>query len=52
MIGLIVDLLQTSDFAGRSETIDTAKGKYKIAESVQEGIYQLKREKAWQRKKR
>jgi len=40
---ILIKLLNLDDFYGTDETIEVAKGKYKLAESVKEGIKQIKR---------
>jgi len=40
---ILIKLLNLDDFYGADETIEIAKGKYKLAESVKEGIKQIKR---------
>jgi hypothetical protein len=40
---ILIKLLNLDDFYGADETIEVAKGKYKLAESVKEGIKQIKR---------
>lgn len=47
---IVFQLLQIDDFKGISENIDIAKGKYKLPETIKEGIKQGKRKLAWQRK--
>lgn len=44
MIKHILDMLKISDFYGKSEYIDIAKGKYKIPGSISEAYKQGKRE--------
>lgn len=44
MIQHIITMLQLDDFYGNSETIDIAKGKYKLHTSLKKGIKQAKRE--------
>ena len=43
MIQNIITMLQLDDFYGNSETIDIAKGKYKLQTSLKKAIKQLKR---------
>jgi uncharacterized protein YegP (UPF0339 family) len=43
MIQHIITMLQLDDFYGNSETIDIAKGKYKLQTSLKKAIKQLKR---------
>tara|TARA_R110000868_G_scaffold411384_2_gene703409 strand:- start:536 stop:679 length:144 start_codon:yes stop_codon:yes gene_type:complete len=40
---ILIKLLNVDDFYGEGETIEIAKGKYKLPESVKEGIKQIKR---------
>ena len=40
---ILIKLLNLDNFYGADETIEIAKGKYKLAESVQDGIKQIKR---------
>jgi hypothetical protein len=40
---ILIKLLNLGDFYNQDETIEIAKGKYKLAETVQEGIKQIKR---------
>ena len=44
MIQNIITMLQLDDFYGNSETIDIAKGKYKLQTSLKKAIKQAKRE--------
>ena len=44
MIQQIINMLQLDDFYGYTETIDIAKGKYKLHTSLKKGIKQAKRE--------
>jgi hypothetical protein len=48
MIENIIKMLQLDDFYGKSETIDIAKGKYKIEKTVKGLVKQHKRN--WKRK--
>ena len=48
MIELILKILDVDEFAGQSESIDIAKGKYKLPTTLKEGWKQFKRELAWQ----
>jgi hypothetical protein len=50
MIELILKLLRADEHLGYSETIDIAKGKYKLPLNVKEKSDQVKREKAWKEK--
>lgn len=52
MIELIIQMLQLNEFEGQSELIEIAKGKYKIQDNVKGIRRQIKREKAWQQRKR
>jgi len=47
---IIFKLLKVSDFYAESENIETAKGKYKLPETLREGFKQIKREIKWQQK--
>jgi len=40
---ILIKLLNLDDFYGSDETIQIAKGKYKLAETLKEGIKQIKR---------
>ena len=40
---ILIKLLNLGDFYGQDETIEIAKGKYKLAQTVKEGIKQIKR---------
>lgn len=40
---IIIDLLQSDEWLGVSETVEIAKGKYKIPTTVKEGRTQIKR---------
>jgi len=40
---ILIKLLNLDDFYGVDETIEVAKGKYKLAQTVKEGIKQIKR---------
>ena len=44
MIQNIITMLQLDDFYGNTETIDIAKGKYKLQTSLKKAIKQSKRE--------
>lgn len=44
MIQQIIAMLQLDDFYGCSETIDIAKGKYKLHTSLSKAIKQVKRD--------
>lgn len=41
---ILIKLLNLDDFYGEDEAIEVAKGKYKLAQTVKEGIKQIKRE--------
>lgn len=45
----IIDLLQISDFIGKSYYIDIAKGMNKIPQTTREKYEQNKRKKAWRK---
>ena len=40
---ILIKLLNLGDFYGQDETIEIAKGKYKLAQTIKEGIKQIKR---------
>ena len=40
---ILIKLLNLDNFYGEDETIEVAKGKYKLAETLKEGIKQIKR---------
>ena len=42
---IVLKLLNIDNFYGESEVIEIAKGKYKMPESLREGVKQIKR--AW-----
>ena len=44
---IILKLLHIDDFYGEGNNIEIAKGKYKLPETVKEGITQLTRELKW-----
>jgi hypothetical protein len=44
MIKNILELLSLNEHYGQSESIEIAKGKYKIKRTLKEGFKQLKRE--------
>jgi hypothetical protein len=46
---MIKDILEALEFDFRGEYIDIAKGKYKMPETIKEGIEQIKNE-VWQKK--
>ena len=43
MIGDILHILQLDDFYNEDPTIEIAKGKHKLAETLKEGFQQIKR---------
>ena len=49
MIQVILNLLVLDDFYGVSDTVDIAKGKYKIHSNLKDGLKQAKR--IWKRKR-
>jgi len=46
---MIRDILEALEFNFRGEYIDIAKGKYKMPETIKEGIEQIKNE-VWRKK--
>jgi DNA-binding Lrp family transcriptional regulator len=46
---MIRDILEALEYDFRGEYIDIAKGKYKMPETIKEGIEQIKNE-VWQKK--
>lgn len=40
---IVIKLLNLDNFYGNTENIEIAKGKYKLPESIKEGIKQIKR---------
>jgi hypothetical protein len=46
---MIKDILEALEFDFRGEYIDIAKGKYKMPETIKEGIEQIKNE-VWQKR--
>ena len=46
---MIKDILEALEFDFRGEYIDIAKGKYKMPETIKEGIEKIKNE-VWQKK--
>jgi len=40
---IIIKILNLDNFYGSGETIEIAKGKYKLPETLKEGIQQIKR---------
>lgn len=51
MIPLIFEMLHLTEHYGQSQAIEIAKGKNELPENWKQTINQLKREKAWQKKK-
>jgi hypothetical protein len=51
MIDLILKLLRSDEHLGYSEIIEIAKGKNKLPMSIKEKKQQVKREKAWLKRK-
>jgi hypothetical protein len=51
MIQLIFEMLHLSEHYGQSEIIEIAKGKNELPETWKQTINQLKRKKAWRKKK-
>ena len=51
MIKNIIDLLSIDSFYATDETIEIAKGKYKIPKTFKEMVKQIKREQLWKRKR-
>lgn len=51
MIKTILNMLSVDDFYGKSENIDIAKGINKIPTTFSELKKQVKRRKAWQKRK-
>jgi len=45
---IILKLLNIDEFYGLSKTIDIAKGKNKLPQSLKEGFEQIKRKTKWQ----
>jgi hypothetical protein len=43
----ILKLLNVDDFYGQDETIEIAKGKNKLPETLKEGYNQIKRNRRW-----
>ena len=48
---IVIKLLNIDEFYGVSETIEIAKGKYKLPETLKEGFQQIKRKYKWQQSK-
>ena len=46
---IVLKLLNIDDFYGVSKTIEVAKGKNKLPETIKEGFKQVKREIKWQK---
>lgn len=49
MIKQIIEMLNSFDHYGRSETIEIAKGKYELPTTIRKGWNQIKRNYKWQR---
>tara|TARA_B100001175_G_C19494304_1_gene634375 strand:+ start:1459 stop:1614 length:156 start_codon:yes stop_codon:yes gene_type:complete len=47
---IIIKLLNVDNFYGLSKNIEIAKGKYKLPETIMQGINQIKRETLWRTK--
>jgi len=45
---IVLKLLNIDEFYGLSKTIDIAKGKNKLPQSLKEGFEQIKRKTKWQ----
>ena len=45
---IVIKLLNIDEFYGVSKTIDIAKGKNKLPQSLKEGFEQIKRKTKWQ----
>jgi len=45
---IVIKLLNIDEFYGVSETIEIAKGKNKLPQSLKEGFEQIKRKTKWQ----
>lgn len=48
----MIRLLHRFDYYGESETIEIAKGKYKMPMTFGEAVKKVKRERAWRKLKR
>lgn len=46
---ILLDILRSDDWFNESATIEIAKGRHKLPESLSEMKYQLKRAKKWQK---
>ena len=46
---IVLKLLNIDEFFGVSKTIEVAKGKNKLPETIKEGFKQVKREIKWQK---
>lgn len=51
MIAVIFEMLHLTEHYGKGEAIDIAKGKNELPQTWKDTINQLKRKKAWQKKK-
>lgn len=51
MIKNIIDMLGIDNFHATHETIEIAKGKYKMPKTFMEMVKQIKREQLWKRKR-
>jgi hypothetical protein len=51
MIGLVFEMLHLSEHLAQSERIEIAKGKSELTSTWADTIKQIKRKKAWQKKK-
>ena len=49
---ILFELLALDEFKGVSENIEIAKGKYKLPETIKEGLNQIERAIAWQQEKK
>ena len=47
---MILELLRLDEFYGEGKTIEIAKGKHKLPETIKEGMHQLKRQIEWLKK--
>jgi hypothetical protein len=50
MIGIILDLLEVSDWCGVSNEIEIAKGRHEMPRTFKKGLKQIKREMIWSRR--
>ena len=51
MIEIALQLLTLDKWYGISETVEIAKGKYQVVDTVKKGINKIKRDYKWQQKK-